>query len=54
MYSDGTRFVQTLRDDHVAERAIESGHLNHIKALISPVDVSYTNNNNIEIDVIWL
>ncbi len=41
MYSNGTRFVQTLRDDHIAEGAIESGHLNHIKALISPIDVAY-------------
>lgn len=41
MYTNGTRFVQTLRDDHIAEGAVESGHLNHIKALISPIDVAY-------------
>lgn len=36
----GTRLVQSLGDDHIAERAIQSRHLYHVKALISPVDVS--------------
>lgn len=39
--SDGAGLVQALGDDHVAEGAVESGHLNHIKALVSPVDVPY-------------
>lgn len=38
--SDGTRFVQSLGDHHVAEGAIQSGHLDHIKALVCPVNVS--------------
>lgn len=40
MDSDGARLVQALGDHHIAEGAIQSGHLNHIKALIRPVDVS--------------
>ena len=39
--SDGSGFVQPLWDDHIAERAIQPGYLDHIKALVSPVDVSY-------------
>lgn len=37
---DGPGLVQTLGDDYVAERAIESGHLNDVKALVRPVDVA--------------
>lgn len=40
MDSDGTRLVQALGDHHIAEGAVQSGHLNHIKALVRPVDVS--------------
>lgn len=42
MYSNGPRFVQSLGDDHISKRAIQSGHLNHIKALVCPIDVSYS------------
>lgn len=42
VHSDGPRFVQALGDDHVAEGPVQPGHLNHIKALIRPVDVSCT------------
>lgn len=42
MDGNGAGFVQTMRDDHVAEGAIESGHLNHVEALVGPVDVPYT------------
>lgn len=38
---DGARLVQALRDHHVAEGAIEPSHLDHIEALIRPVDVPY-------------
>lgn len=38
--SDGPGLVQTLRDDHVAERAIEPGDLDDVKALVGPVDVA--------------
>lgn len=38
--SDSPRLVQTLGDDHVAERAIESGDLDDVKALVRPVDVA--------------
>lgn len=44
MDSDGTRLVQALGDHHIAERAIQSSHLNHIEALIRPVDVSCEGN----------
>lgn len=37
---DGARLVQALRDHHVAEGAIEAGYLDHVEALIRPVDVS--------------
>lgn len=40
MDGDGTGLVQTLGDHHVAEGAVQSRHLDHIKALIRPVDVS--------------
>lgn len=39
MNGDGAGFVQTVRDDYVAERAIKSGHLDHVEALVCPVDV---------------
>lgn len=42
MDGDGSGFVQTVRDDYVAEGAIESGHLDHVESLVCPVDVSYT------------
>lgn len=38
--SDGPGLIQTLGDDHVAERAIEPGDLDDIKALVGPVDVA--------------
>lgn len=38
--SDGPGFVQALGDDHIAERAIEPGHLDDVKALVRPVDVA--------------
>lgn len=38
--SDGPGLVQTLGDDHVAERAIEPGDLDDIEALVGPVDVA--------------
>lgn len=38
--SDGPGLVQTLGDDHIAERAIEPGDLDDIKALVCPVDVA--------------
>lgn len=38
--SDGSGLIQTLGDDHVAERAIEPGDLDDIKALVCPVDVA--------------
>lgn len=38
--SDGPGFIQTLGDDHIAERAIEPGDLNDIEALVGPVDVA--------------
>lgn len=38
--SDGPGLVQTLGDDHIAERAIESGDLDDVKALVRPVDVA--------------
>lgn len=41
MDGDGSRFVKTVRDDNVAEGAIKSGHLDHVEALICPVDVPY-------------
>lgn len=37
---DGPRLVQALRDHHIAEGAVEPSHLDHVKALICPVDVS--------------
>ena len=40
MDSDGTGLVQALGNHHVAEGAVQSGHLDHIKALVCPVDVS--------------
>lgn len=46
MYSNGPRFVQSLGDDHISKRAIQSGNLNHIKALVRPVDVSYSTQRN--------
>lgn len=39
--SDGSGFVQALRDDDVAEGAVQPGHFNHVEALIRPVNVSY-------------
>lgn len=38
--SDGPGLVQALGDDHIAERAIEPGHLDDIKALVCPVNVA--------------
>ncbi len=38
--SDGSGLVQALGNDYIAEGAIQPGHLNHIKALISPVNIS--------------
>lgn len=38
--SDGPGLIQTLGDDHIAERAIEPGHLDDVKALVRPVDVA--------------
>lgn len=42
MDSDGAGLVQTVRDDYVAEGAVESSHLNHVEALVCPVNVAYT------------
>lgn len=39
--SDGPWLVQPLWDHHIAEWTIESGHLNNIKALVCPIDVSW-------------
>ena len=39
--SDGSGLVQALGNDNIAEGAIQPGHLDHIKALISPVNISY-------------
>lgn len=36
---DGSRFVQTLRDNYVAEGAVQPGNFNHVEALIRPVNV---------------
>ncbi|TNN81336.1 hypothetical protein EYF80_008392 [Liparis tanakae] len=33
VHSDGSRLVQALGDHHIAEGAVQSGHLDHIKAL---------------------
>lgn len=49
MYSNGTWFVQTVRDDHIAEGAVEPGHLDHIKALIRPIDVAYSNKTTLSV-----
>jgi hypothetical protein len=40
MDGDSPGFVQTLRDDHITERAIEPGDFDDIKALVCPVDVA--------------
>lgn len=40
MDSDGPGLVQTLGDDHIAERTIEPCDLNDIKALVCPVDIA--------------
>jgi len=39
--SDGPGLVQTLGNDYIAEGAIQPGHLDHVKALVSPVNISY-------------
>ena len=41
MHGDGARLVQALGDDHVAEGAIEPGHLDDVEALVRPVDVPW-------------
>lgn len=38
---DGSGLVKALGNDYIAEGAIQSGHLDHIKALVSPVNISY-------------
>lgn len=38
---DGSGLVQALRDDHVAEGAVQPGHFDHVEALIRPVNVPY-------------
>ena len=37
---DRPGLVQTLGDDHVAERAIEPGNFDDIKTLVRPIDVA--------------
>lgn len=37
---DGSGLVQPLGNDNISERAVQPGHFNHIKALISPVNIS--------------
>lgn len=37
---DSPGLIQTLGDDHIAERAIEPGNLDDVKALVRPVDVA--------------
>lgn len=39
--SYGSGFIQALGNDNIAERAIQPGHLNDVKALVSPVNISY-------------
>lgn len=41
--SDGSWLVQALRNDYIAEGAIQPSHFDHIKALVSPVNISYKN-----------
>ena len=53
MDSDGAGLVQALGDHHVAERAVQSGHLDHVEALVRPVDVpweSTADHSNISMD----
>lgn len=40
MHGDGTWFVQALGDHHIAEGAIQSGHLDDVKTLVCPINVS--------------
>lgn len=40
MDSYGSGFVQALGNDNIAEGAVQSGHLDHIKALVGPVNIS--------------
>ena len=44
MDSDGPGFVQTGRDDHVAEGPVQPGDLDHIEALVRPVDIPWEHN----------
>ena len=41
MDGDGPGFVQTGGDDHVAEGPVEPGHLDHVEALVGPVDIPW-------------
>lgn len=41
MDSDGSGLVQALGNDYIAEGAIQPSHFDHIKALVSPVNISY-------------
>lgn len=47
MDSDGSGFVQALGNDYIAEGAIQPRHLDHVKALVSPVNISYKKNRNV-------
>lgn len=46
MDCDGSGLVQGLGNDDIAEGAIQPSHLNYIKALVSPVNVSYEKQRN--------